>query len=93
MDRFCSAYINEQTRRHTLALEFARLDQLQEVFYARALEGDVASGQLVQEIIDRRCIILGLSTAPTAVFQVVDVAPKWRRPQTRSSACSTSCKP
>jgi hypothetical protein len=33
---FAEASFNDKVRKHTLALEFARLDELQEVFYARA---------------------------------------------------------
>jgi hypothetical protein len=51
-------------RKHSLALELERLDQLQQVFGARALEGDVASGALVAKIIERRCTMLGLYTPP-----------------------------
>lgn len=42
-------------------LELARLGSLQEVFYARALEGNVECAALVTKIIERRCIMLGLS--------------------------------
>jgi transposase-like protein len=42
LDRFTETTIDDKTRKHTLALELARLDELQETFYARALEGDVA---------------------------------------------------
>ena len=41
LDRFTETTIDDKTRKHTLALEFARLDELQETFYARAMEGDV----------------------------------------------------
>lgn len=37
--RWASSAIPDKTRKHTLALELARLDELQETFYARALEG------------------------------------------------------
>jgi hypothetical protein len=42
LDCFTETTIDDKTRKHTLALELARLDDLQETFYARALEGDVA---------------------------------------------------
>jgi hypothetical protein len=41
LDRFTETTIDDKIRRHTLALELARLDELQETFYARAFEGDV----------------------------------------------------
>ena len=46
LDRFTETTIDDKIRRHTLALELARLDELQETFYARALEGDVQCGAL-----------------------------------------------
>src|SRR5262249_53680539 len=59
-------------RKHSLALELERLDQLQQVFSARALEGDVASGALVAKIIERRCTMLGLYTPPATMLQVIE---------------------
>jgi len=55
LDRFTETTIDDKIRRHTLALELARLDELQETFYARALEGDVQCGALITKIIERRC--------------------------------------
>jgi hypothetical protein len=59
-------------RKHTLALEPARLDELQEVFYARGLQGDVQCGALITKIIERRCTMLGLYTPQTATLQVIE---------------------
>jgi hypothetical protein len=59
---------------HTLALEVARLDELQETFYQRALGGDLACAALCTKIIERRCVMLGLSTPQTALLQIVDEA-------------------
>ena len=42
--RWADSTITDKTRKHTLALELARLDELQEVFYQRAMEGDVQCG-------------------------------------------------
>src|SRR5262249_3233753 len=70
-DRFTEKTIDDRTRKHTLALELARLDALQETFYARALEGDVACGALITKIIERRCVMLGLYTPQTATLQVI----------------------
>src|SRR5215471_2990711 len=66
IDRFADATIDDKTRKHSLALELARLDQLRETFYVQALGGDVVSGALCAKIIERRCTMLGLSTGPTA---------------------------
>jgi hypothetical protein len=44
-------------RTNRTSLELARLDELQEVFYARALEGDGQCGALITKIIERRCTI------------------------------------
>jgi hypothetical protein len=72
LDRFARTTIDDKVRKHTLALELARLDELQEIFYARAMEGDVQSGALVAKIIERRCMMLGLYTGPTATLQVIE---------------------
>jgi hypothetical protein len=76
LDLFSEATFNDNVRKHTLALELARLDELQEVFYKQALAGDVQSAQLVLKLIERRCIILGLHTPQTAVMQLVAEVPK-----------------
>jgi len=77
LDRFTETTIDDKTRRHTLALELARLDELQETFYARALEGDVRCGALITKIIERRCTMLGLYTPQTATLQIIEAeAPK-----------------
>jgi hypothetical protein len=61
--------------KRSLCLELERLDQLMEVFYRRAVnDGDVQSGLLVTKIIERRCVMLGLSTPQQAVLQIVDNA-------------------
>jgi hypothetical protein len=41
IDRRAASAIDVKMSRDTLPLELARLDELQETFYARALEGDV----------------------------------------------------
>ena len=72
LDRFTETTIDDKVRKHTLALELARLDELQETFYARALEGDVACGALITTIIERRCTMLGLYTPQTATLQIIE---------------------
>ena len=72
LDRFTETTIDDKVRKHTLALELARLDELHETFYARALEGDVACGALITKIIERRCTMLGLYTPQTATLQVIE---------------------
>ena len=72
LDRFTETTIDDKTRKHTLALELARLDELQETFYARALEGDVQCGALITKIIERRYTMLGLYTPQTATLQVIE---------------------
>jgi Tfp pilus assembly PilM family ATPase len=59
LDLFTETTIDDKVRKHTLALELARLDELQETFYARALEGDVQCGALITKIIERRCCFFG----------------------------------
>jgi hypothetical protein len=72
LDRFTETTIDDKIRRHTLALELARLDELQETFYVRALEGDVQCGALITKIIERRYTMLGLYTPQTATLQVIE---------------------
>ena len=72
LDRFTETTIDDKIRRHTLALELARLDELQDTFYDRALESDVQGGVLVTKIIERRCTMLGLYTPQTATLQVIE---------------------
>src|SRR5262249_53578213 len=67
---FTETTIDNKTRKHTLPLKLARLDELQEPFYARALEGDVQCGALITKIIEPRCTMLGLYTPQTATLQV-----------------------
>src|SRR5262249_54828826 len=69
LDRFAETTIDEKTRKHTLALELARLDELLTVFHDRALAGDVHCGALVAKIIERRCTMLGLYTPPAATLR------------------------
>jgi hypothetical protein len=73
IDRWAESAITDKIRKHTLALELARLDELQRSF-TRALEGDVSCGAPVTKSLERRCVTLGLHTPQTAVLQVVDEA-------------------
>jgi hypothetical protein len=66
--------VNPALRKQTLALELARLDEMELRFYEHALEGDVPSGALVAKLIERRGVMLGLHTPQTAVLQIVDEA-------------------
>lgn len=74
IDRWSSVALTAEARKHGLALELARLDQMQQVFFQRACEGDVAAGALVEKIIARRCVMLGLHAPQTAVLKIVDEA-------------------
>jgi hypothetical protein len=72
LDRFAETVIDDKTRKHSLALELERLDQLQQVFGTRALEGDVQCGALVAKLIERRCLMLGLATPPATTLQIIE---------------------
>jgi hypothetical protein len=85
LDRFTETTIDDKTRKHTLALELARLDELQETFYARALEGDVQCGALITKIIERRCTMLGLYTPQTATLQVTKPRRRGKRQPSASA--------
>jgi len=74
IDRWAETMVNPAVRKQTLALELARLDEMQLRFYEHALEGDVPSGALVAKLIERRGVMLGLHTPQTAVLQIVDEA-------------------
>jgi hypothetical protein len=74
IDRFADVVITDKVRKHNLALELERLDELQETFYARALGGDVQSAALVTKIIERRSVMLGLHVPQTSVLKIVDEA-------------------
>lgn len=77
IDRWCDDTLTDKARKHTLTLELARFDQLQQTFYQRALEGDVQCGVLVTKIIERRGVMLGLHVPQTAVLKIVgEAAPK-----------------
>jgi transposase len=77
IDRFADNVITDKIRKHSLALELERLDEVQEVFYQRALGGDVQCGLLILKLIERRGVMLGLHAPQRAVLQIVDeAAPK-----------------
>jgi hypothetical protein len=65
---------SDPVRKHTLALELARLDELEEVFLEQAKGGDVQAARLVTKIIERRCLMLSLHALHTAALQVVDAS-------------------
>jgi hypothetical protein len=90
LDRFTETTIDDKVRKHTLALELARLDEMQEVFYARALEGDVQCGALITKIIERRCTMLGLYTPQTATLQVIEARRRGKRQPTKSVPSSSA---
>ncbi len=72
LDRYAATSISDRTRRHNLALELARLDDLQTAYYEKAKGGDLQAAQLVAKLIERRCIILGLHTPQQAVVQIIE---------------------
>jgi hypothetical protein len=74
IDRWASVAPTAEARKHGLALELARLDELQQVFYEKALAGDITSGALVEKLIAWRCVMLGLHAPQTAVLKIVDEA-------------------
>jgi hypothetical protein len=77
IDGWAASAIDEKIRKNTLALELARLDELQEAFYARSVDGDVQCGALAKMIEQMR----GRSTPQTAELQIVDET----RPQETST--------
>src|SRR5215467_1647177 len=59
IERAC-APVSPEMRRQVLALDLERLDQLQTVFYERAMEGDAASAAIALKVSERRAALLGL---------------------------------
>jgi hypothetical protein len=53
IDCWAASAIDEEIRENTLALVLARLDERQEVFYARTVDGAVQYGVLATKIIER----------------------------------------
>src|SRR5262249_28747109 len=74
LDRFAHVTISANLRTHTLALELERLDNLQQTFERQARAGDVQSAALVPKIIERRCIMLGLSAPPRVDQHIIEHA-------------------
>src|SRR5262249_8158979 len=72
LDRFAHVTISANLRTHTLALELERLDKLQQSFEQQAHAGDVQSAMLVTKIIERRCIMLGLSAPPRTDHHIIE---------------------
>ena len=84
LDNFAATTISHKLRFHTLALELARLDELQQVFVDQARNGCVQSAMLVTKIIERRAIMLGLS-APPRQDQIPQVIEATAPPQKTST--------
>lgn len=76
IDAWAESVIDDKLRKNSLALELARLDELQQVFYRRALEGDTNCGLLVCKLIERRGVRLGLAVPQTQLIQIVDSTQK-----------------
>jgi hypothetical protein len=87
LNEFADLTIDDRLRKNSLALELARLDSLQSVFYARALEGDVNCGALVAKLISVRCSMLGLHTPQTAVLRSSKTRRRKKRVRIALSVC------
>jgi hypothetical protein len=72
LDRFAKITISKNLRTHTLALELERLDRLQRAFERQAEAGDVQAAALCQKIIERRCVMLGISAPPRVDAQLIE---------------------
>lgn len=60
-----SSELDAVTRQELLALEVARLDELQSTAWLQAINGDTRSADLVLKIIDKRSKLLGLDQQQT----------------------------
>lgn len=61
--------------RRCLSLELMHLDEYEEVFRAKALDGNDVSGALVLKIQERRATLLGLNAAPQSSVKIIDATP------------------
>ena len=64
IERLC-APVSPEMRRQALALDLERLDQVQSVFYERAMDGDAASAAIALKVSERRAALLGLDVPPS----------------------------
>jgi hypothetical protein len=74
IDRWASSAITDRIRTPSLALELAWLDELREVYYRRALEGDARCAALVTQIIECRHSMLEREIAASAAQMKTDPA-------------------
>lgn len=63
-------------RKDTLALELARLDEMESAFYQDALAGNSKAGALCLRIGQCRALLLGLNLPQTHVLQIVNEPPR-----------------
>ena len=87
LDRFAKVTISQNLRTHTLALELERLDNLQQAYEQQARAGDIQAAMLVAKLIERRCIMLGLSAPPRVGARF----PPTGRPSRRRTRADTAC--
>src|SRR5262245_42268037 len=64
-ERMCTA-VSPAMRRAVLALDLERIEAVQQVFYAKAMDGDAAAGALVLKCQERRSSLLGLDVPAAA---------------------------
>src|SRR5262249_42980173 len=74
LDHFAHVTISANLRTPTLGLELQRLDNLQQAFEQQAKAGDVQAAMLVTKIIERRCVMLGLSAPPRVDQHIIEHA-------------------
>lgn len=69
---YAHGVLDDDCRRNHLALELARIDMLQQQYYAKAMNGDLQAAQFVSKLIERRCVMLGLHTPQMHTLQIID---------------------
>lgn len=74
IDHWADQAIDDKIRKNTLALDLARLDELQEVFYGSSLARRRGVWRISLKLIARRCVMLGLAPPQMAELQIVDSA-------------------
>lgn len=77
LSRWAMTVLDPDLRQQALAAGLTRLDELEHVFHAKALRGNIPAAHLCLKISQRRAIMLGLRAPDRAVIEIVEkLAPR-----------------
>lgn len=93
LDLFTGATFNDKVRKHTLASSAPDLMNCRKSYTRGPSKADVASAQLLTEIIWRRCVMLGLHAPQTAVLRLSKLRRRKRQALTAPRPRSMRCRP